>query len=80
MTYETLTAVFGWMTLVSFGLLALTTGAMMVMRDWATGIHARMFDMDAGDVRKAWYGFLAQWKVLTIVFALAPYLALRLAA
>lgn len=79
MTYETMTAFFGWMTVANFGLLAVAGLAMLGMRDWATGLHARMFDLDPAVVRTEWYRFLAQWKILAIVFALAPYLALRLA-
>ncbi|WP_299348501.1 DUF6868 family protein [uncultured Shimia sp.] len=79
MTYESLTAFFGWMTVLNFGFLALAGLGMLGARGWATRLHARMFNLDATDVSMEWYRFLAQWKILTIVFALTPYLALRLA-
>lgn len=79
MTYETLTAFFGWMTVVNFGFLAITGLAVLIMRDWMTSMHMRMFKMEEKDVHSAYFAYLAQFKVLTLVLALAPYLALRLA-
>lgn len=80
MTYDTLTAVFGWMTLLNFVFLGLAAIALLAMRDWATSLHARMFAISEDAVRAAYFTFLSRYKVLAIVFSLVPYLALRLAA
>ena len=79
MTQETLTTVFGWMTVLNMGFLAFTTVMLLVLQDWVTGVHARMFKMQEEDVRKAYFDYLAKYKTLTLVFALVPYLALKLA-
>ncbi|SHJ48277.1 hypothetical protein SAMN05444000_10973 [Shimia gijangensis] len=79
MTYEILTAFFGWMTVINFALLAVSGIAVLAMRDWITSIHMRMFKMDEKDVHNAYFNYLAQYKVATIVLSLAPYLALRFA-
>ena len=78
MTQETLTTFFGWMTVIDFGILLFATLAIFVLRDWATALHARMFGLDPAQVRLAMYGWLAMFKVLIFVFALVPYIALRL--
>lgn len=80
MTYETLTAVFGWMTVLNFAFLATAALALLVMRDWATSLHARLFGITEEAVLTAYFSFLSRFKVLAIVFSLVPYLALRLAA
>ncbi|MEX0319942.1 MAG: DUF6868 family protein [Ruegeria sp.] len=79
MTHETLTAVFGWMTVLNLGLLIFSTLMVLVLQDWAVRIHGRMFQMEPADVRKAYFKYLANYKVLTLVFCLMPWLALKLA-
>jgi len=78
MTQDMLTSFFGWMSVVNFAFLAFATFFVFVMRDWAAGLHARLFGLDPEQVRIMLYAWLALLKVLTIVFALAPYVALRL--
>ena len=79
MTIEFLTTVLGWMTVLNIGFLAITTVVLLAMQDWVTGVHARMFKMEEADVRKAYFAYLAKYKTLTLIFAVAPYLALKLA-
>ncbi|MEW2918211.1 DUF6868 family protein [Ruegeria sp. ANG10] len=79
MTQEFLTTVFGWMTVLNFALLALSTMLIVALQDWAAGIHGRMFQMEPGDAKRAYFRYLANYKILTIVFCLMPWLALKLA-
>lgn len=79
MTVESLTTVFGWMTVLNIGFLAITTVMLLTMQHWVTGIHARMFKMEEADVRKAYFAYLAKYKTLTLIFAVTPYFALKLA-
>lgn len=79
MTQEFLTTVFGWMTVLNFALLALSTLLIVALQDWAAGIHGRMFQMDPSDAKRAYFRYLANYKILTIVFCLMPWLALKLA-
>lgn len=79
MSQEFLTIVFGWMTVLNFALLVLSTLLIVTLQDWAAGIHARMFQMEPGDAKRAYFRYLANYKILTIVFCLMPWLALKLA-
>ena len=80
MTLETLTAFFGWMTAINISLLLLMTLAMITLKDFATSLHARLFDLDPAQVRHAFYTYLAGFKIAVIVLNLTPYLALRVVA
>lgn len=79
MTQDTLTAVFGWMTVLNFAILIFSTIMIVALKDRIAGIHGRMFEMEPADVRKAYFKYLAHYKILTLVFCLMPWLALKLA-
>lgn len=70
-------AFLGWATLVHIILLCLMSIVMVVLRDWAAGIHARMFGIPEESIQLEYFRYLAQYKILVIVFFLVPYLVLR---
>ena len=78
MTAETLTTFFGWMTVLNFGVLTIATVLLLAMRDWACALHARLFGLDVADVRLTYFRWLGTYKLLTLVFAFAPWLALTI--
>ena len=75
---ETVTAFFGWMTIINFAVLALATLAIIAMRGWISGLHSKMFGLDSADLSRAYFQYIAQLKIATVVFSLTPYLALKL--
>ena len=77
---ESLTTFFGWCSVISTGVLVLTSAALLLMRGLIAGIHARMFGMTEADVSRAYFQYLAQFKIAVIVFNLVPYIALRMMA
>ncbi len=79
MTQDILTAVFGWMTVLNFAILLFSSLMIVTMQDWIAGIHGKMFQMDQAEVKKAYFKFLANYKLLTIVFCLMPWVALKMA-
>ncbi len=79
MTQEILTAVFGWMTVLNFAILLFSSLMIVTMQDWIAGIHSKMFQMEQAEVKKAYFKFLANYKLLTIVFCLMPWVALKMA-
>ncbi len=80
MTLATLTALFGWMTVLNFAVMLITMAILLLARDWATGSQARLFDLPQKEVNRAFYTWLGNYKLLTLVFGLVPYLALRILA
>ena len=78
MTLDTLTTFFGWMALLNIGLLSIMTLAMILMRDWAANLHARLFDIDPTVVNQVIYSWLANYKLAPLILTVIPYFALRL--
>ncbi len=77
-TLETLRAFFGWCSAINIGLLILSTILMLALRGWASRIHARMFNLGESDISRAYFQFLALYKLAILVFNLVPYFALRI--
>jgi hypothetical protein len=48
------------------------------MRGFITKIHSSLFGLDEKDLGRAYFQYLAQYKIAIIVFNIAPYLALKI--
>ena len=48
------------------------------MRTAVSNIHSKMFGLDSKDVLKAYFHYLANYKIAIIIFNLVPYFALKL--
>ena len=75
---ETATAFFGWTTAINFVLLVVTSIAVVAIRGSISRIHGRMFGLDSVDLSRAYFQYIAQYKIAIIVFSLTPYVALKL--
>lgn len=80
MSIETVTAFLGWCTIINSVILLISTVALMSCGKWISKIHARMFEIDEPSLTLCYFRYLANFKILTIVFNLAPYLALKIMA
>ncbi|MDX1492142.1 MAG: hypothetical protein R3332_12735 [Pseudohongiellaceae bacterium] len=80
MTIQQITLLLGWTSLINISLLLLTTVAIVTMRSFITRVHAALFGMDEKDLGRAYFQYLAQFKIAILVFNIAPYLALRIIA
>ena len=79
MTPDQLVALFGCATAINLAVYTLAAIMIVVFRDWMSAMHARMFGLDAAEIRVRYFSYLATYKILLIVFWIAPYLALRIA-
>lgn len=77
---EALTAFFGWTTVVNFVLLGLSSISVIAMRGTISRMHGRMFGLEAADLSRAYFQYIAQYKIAIIVFSLTPYVALKIMA
>lgn len=75
---QTLTTFFGWCSVISVGVLLLTSGSLMLMRGTISKLHSKLFGMSEEDLARAYFQYLAQFKIVVIVFNLVPYIALRI--
>ena len=75
---ETLAAFLGWCTAINMGMLILASILLGLMRGSISKIHARMFPLDEADLSRAYFQYLAQYKIAFVIFNLVPYIALRI--
>lgn len=77
---ELMTAFFGWTTIINVVILLLSTIAVVAARGAISRIHGNMFGLESADLSRAYFQYLAQYKIAVIVFSLTPYIALKLMA
>ena len=77
MTIATLTELLGWTSVINLAILSLSTLTVIAMRGTIATIHSTLFGLDAKDLERAYFQYLAQYKIAIFVFNIAPYIALK---
>ena len=77
-TIEAVTAFFGWTTVINFVLLFVSSIMVITIRGTISKIHGRMFGLETADLSRAYFQYIAQYKIAIIVLSLTPYIALRI--
>ncbi len=80
MTIETLTEFFGWVSVINIAVLFVSGAFVVLMRDLSLKIHSRIFGLNEDELKRAYFQYMAQFKIVTIVFSVAPYFALKIMA
>jgi hypothetical protein len=75
---ETVREVLGWCTVLNLGFLAFAALLLMLAGGPIKRLHAATFGLSDDDLSRAYFQYLAQYKIVIFVFNLAPYLALRI--
>ncbi len=78
MSVEIVTELLGWLCILNIGLLLFSTILIVSMRETISDIHSKMFGLDKRDLGKAYFQYIAQYKIAIIVLNLSPYLALKI--
>jgi len=76
---QTIREVMAWSTALNVGILLFSTIVLSVAGAPIKRLHARLFDMSESDLSRAYFQYLAQYKIAVLVFNLVPYLSLRIA-
>ena len=76
MDIETVREFLGWCTVINVGVFFLGVIKVLAIRDWASKVHAKMFQDDEASVRQDYFLYFAHYKIAIIVFNLVPYIAL----
>ena len=79
-TISQLTELLGWASVINVGYLFLATIVLMFMRGTVTSIHSKMFAIDEKELSSKYFEFLSNYKIVTLVFMVAPYIALKIMA
>ena len=77
---ETLRAFFGWCSILNLGMLIVGSLAVVAMRGTVSRIHSRMFGLSEAELSRAYFQYIAQYKILTLVLNIVPYIALEIMA
>ena len=80
MTIESLTELLGWVSVINIDILVLSTLAVITVRASITEIHSKIFGLDEKDLGRAYFQYLAQYKIAIIVLNVTPYIALKIMA
>ncbi|MCK0144007.1 DUF6868 family protein [Aliiroseovarius sp. F20344] len=78
MTIDQLTSFFGWMSVLSIAFLLVATIGLIVLRPVAVRLHSSLFSLSEDALNSAYFNYLANLKILTLIFCVAPWLALKL--
>lgn len=79
-TVDFVTSLLGWSTLINFTFLLITTLAILFLREPITQIHGELFGLNKEDLGRAYFNYIALYKILIIFFNLVPYVVLSLLA
>ncbi len=77
---EILREFFGWCTIINVAILLLSTLLIIALRSKVASLHGSLFSLDEKDLSRAYFQYLAQFKIAVIVLNIVPYVALRIMA
>ncbi len=77
-TISQLTELLGWASVINIAYLFLATLILMFMRGTVSSIHSKMLDIDEKELSSLYFNFLGNYKIVTLVFMVAPYVALKI--
>ncbi len=75
---ETFTVFLGWSTVINMGILVLAAISVMLMRETMANMHGKMFGLDSKDLSRAYFQYIAQYKLAIFIFNLVPYITLKI--
>ena len=73
-----LKTIFGWMTLINFVVLLVSTIGVITCRTTIHTVHSSIFNLDPAELDLVYFQYLGWFKVLWIIFNFVPYIALRI--
>ena len=78
MTLSELTELLGWASAINIAYLLLATIVIAFMKGTISSIHSKIFRVDGKDLDSKYFDFLSHYKIMTLVFFVAPYIALKI--
>lgn len=77
-TISQLTELLGWASLINLAYLLLATSVVKFKRGWISSIHIKLFGLDETELNSKYFDFLSIYKIITLSFFVAPYVALKI--
>ena len=76
-TISQLTELLGWAAVINIAYLMLATLILIFLKGSVTSIHKKLFDIDEKELNSKYFDFLSTYKIVMLVFIVAPYIALK---
>jgi hypothetical protein len=77
-TLSQVTEFLGWASIINIGFLLVATICLILMKDFATSIHSQLFNIDKKELPAIYFNYLANYKILSLVLCVVPYVSLKL--
>lgn len=77
-TLAQLTELLGWASVLNLGMMIVAAVLMMTMKSFMMSMHSKMFDIPESELAAIYFNYLANYKILTFVLIIAPYLSLKI--
>jgi hypothetical protein len=77
-TLSQLTELLGWASVINIAYLVLATLMLILMKSSIASIHTKLFKIDSQKLNSKYFDFLSTYKIATLVFIVAPYIALKI--
>jgi hypothetical protein len=77
-TLSQLTELLGWASILNIGVLLIAGIFLILLRSFVTSIHSKMFGIPENDLPIIYFKYLANYKTVSFVFIIAPYIALKI--
>ena len=68
----------GWCSIINISLLMFYAIILILFKNTIIKIHGKLFNLDKVYLEKSYFKYLAQYKILIIIFNIVPYFALKI--
>ena len=73
-----ITEILGWASVLNMVFLLFAAISLVVMKSAIISIHSKMFGVPESDLTIIYFKYLANYKTLTLIFFVSPYIALKI--
>jgi hypothetical protein len=77
-TLSQLTELLGWALVINLCIYFLGIFFLTTLKGFYLSIHSKVFGVSKEDLSREYFRFIGQYKMLVLIFNLAPYIALKI--
>ena len=77
-TLSQITEFLGWASLINIAYLLLATITIAFIPGAIASIHSNAFRLNGKELDSKYFDFLSNYKIMTLIFMVAPYIALKI--
>jgi hypothetical protein len=77
-TLTQVTEMLGWASILNIAFLFLVTIMLVTMKSLIVSMHSKMFGIPENELSLIYFKYLANYKTLSLVFIVIPYIALKI--